>query len=366
LSQATWSYPATNRLLFEAGTSVVRNSMRVDPADTGVSLNDISILEQSTGYRYNARIGNLTITSYNFGDVRHTSDQVNGRFSTSYVTGSHALKAGLQVQVGEQFTYAQETQAIDYTFRNGQPLALRLWASPLALRSHVRPNLGIYAQDQWTVSKLTLNLGVRFDHLHARVPSETSAAGRFVPERAFGVVDNVPNWKDVEPRLGAVYDLFGNGKTAIKGSIGRYVISEAVTLAAANNPAASMVTSATRTWTDANGNYVPDCELLNTAANGECGLMSEQAFGTVRSTRRYDTEILEPNTMFEKRLTQVDLRVTKVVRLRDVRLQGMFDVYNAFNANTVLALNNTYGSTWLRPTAILAGRLFKFGVQLDF
>jgi hypothetical protein len=218
LSQATWSYPATNRLLFEAGTSVVRNSMRVDPADTGVSLNDISILEQSTGYRYNARIGNLTITSYNFGDVRHTSDQVNGRFSTSYVTGSHALKAGLQVQVGEQFTYAQETQAIDYTFRNGQPLALRLWASPLALRSHVRPNLGI----------------------------------------------------------------------------------------------------------------------------------------------------LEPNTMFEKRLTQVDLRVTKVVRLRDVRLQGMFDVYNAFNANTVLALNNTYGSTWLRPTAILAGRLFKFGVQLDF
>jgi hypothetical protein len=76
--------------------------------------------------------------------------------------------------------------------------------------------------------------------------------------------------------------------------------------------------------------------------------------------------LLEPNTMFEKRLTQVDLRVTKVVRLRDVRLQGMFDVYNAFNANTVLALNNTYGSTWLRPTAILAGRLFKFGVQLDF
>ena len=593
LTQLTWSYPATSRLLFEAGTTVIRNGISFTQESMGVSPDDISILELSTGYRYNSRqAGALGITSYNYAGRLHRSDQVNARVAASYVTGSHAFKVGTQVQFGQQTTQAEVNRAIDYTFRDGAPQSLRLWASPLTLTSDVTPNLGLYAQDQWTIRNLTLNLGVRFDYLHARVPAQTSDAGRFVPERTFGAVDNVPDWTDVEPRLGIAYDLFGNGKTAIKGSIGRYAISEAVSLAAAANPAASMVTSATRTWTDANGDYVPDCQLLLTAANGECGLMSEQAFGTVRITRRYDTEILEgmsvrpynwqtavsiqhelaprfgvnvgyfrtwygnfmatdnlpvvpanyspycvtaptdsrlgsvsgtqlcslydinppqfgltdnfvtasdnfgkrtevyngiditmsarfgaggllqggfntgrtdydncvevdypgqvlpgtnvqppdhcqyslpfegqtnykfsgvyplpwwgllasgtfqnlpgipiaanrpytnaeiapslgrnlaagpaatatvsllePNTMFEKRLTQVDLRLTKIVRLRQLRLQGMFDVYNAFNANTVLALNTTYGSTWLRPTSILAGRLFKFGVQVDF
>ena len=48
----------------------------------------------------------------------------------------------------------------------------------------------------------------------------------------------------------------------------------------------------------------------------------------------------------------------------------MVDVYNLFNANTVLALNNRYSSTgvnlWQQPTSILAGRIFKFGVQFDY
>jgi hypothetical protein len=63
----------------------------------------------------------------------------------------------------------------------------------------------------------------------------------------------------------------------------------------------------------------------------------------------------------------VDLRLVKAFRLSSTgRVKGMFDIYNLFNANTVLLRNNTYGSTWGRPTAVLGARLFKFGVQVEF
>jgi hypothetical protein len=44
----------------------------------------------------------------------------------------------------------------------------------------------------------------------------------------------------------------------------------------------------------------------------------------------------------------------------------MFDMYNLFNASTVLAINTNYGPNWLRPSNVLGARLFKFGAQLDF
>jgi len=70
--------------------------------------------------------------------------------------------------------------------------------------------------------------------------------------------------------------------------------------------------------------------------------------------------------MFEDRLTQLDLRLTKILKVGRTRMQGMFDVYNVFNASTVLGVNAAYGPAWLRPTAILGARLFKFGAQVDF
>jgi hypothetical protein len=76
--------------------------------------------------------------------------------------------------------------------------------------------------------------------------------------------------------------------------------------------------------------------------------------------------VLEPNTRFEDRLTQVDARLTRTFRFERVRLQGMFDVYTLLNSSSILNRVNTYGPTWGRPTQILAARLVEFGVQLDF
>ena len=81
--------------------------------------------------------------------------------------------------------------------------------------------MGIYVQDQWTVSRMTLNLGLRFDYYNGEVPAHETPAGPFVPARSFDTISNLPGWSDLNPRVGMAYDLFGNGQTALKASIGR-------------------------------------------------------------------------------------------------------------------------------------------------
>ena len=107
-------------------------------------------------------------------------------------------------------------------------------------------------------------------------------------------MDCLPCWSDINPRLGAAYDLFGNGKTAVKFNIGRYVGGEAVDIASANHPVNASVNAANRTWGDTNRNYVPDCDLRNPLQNGECGDLDNQNFGRNNpNAYRYDAELLK-------------------------------------------------------------------------
>jgi len=77
-------------------------------------------------------------------------------------------------------------------------------------------------------------------------------------------------------------------------------------------------------------------------------------------------DLVEPNTLFEPRGSQLDLRVSKIFRFGRSRVQGNVDVYNATNASDVLSLNNRYGPQWWNAIGILAGRVWKFSAQLDF
>ena len=284
LTQMSWSYPATNKLLFQAGASFLNQKVRFgsileDGGDWVVpGPNNVSILEQTTGYRWGTLPGSIT----NDWNMPQPNNNYGQRFSMSYITGSHAVKIGGTTMQGVYDTNGNALpNALNYTFRNGAPISLTQFASPFANRASLR-GYGVFGQDQWTLKKLTMNLGIRYDAFWAYTRAFTLPAGPYRAEMSFPSVKDLPNFKDITPRVGAAYDLFGNGKTAIKGSWGRYLMGQGGGTMNTVAPANAIVTSTNRTWNDANGNFIPDCTLTTLTANGECGPADQLLFGQPR------------------------------------------------------------------------------------
>jgi hypothetical protein len=289
LYQVSWSAPVTSRLLFEAGAGRADGSWPIY-RQPEVTPDDVSILELSTGMRYNS--GTPT-----FGPLYYDKQLVprfSQRASASYVTGNHAFKAGMQLEESYLDIHAElGTTNVDYVFNNAVPVSLTQWATPYGLQAQNK-DFGFYAQDQWTVKRLTLTYGVRYEYFSGYVPAQHVPAtpNGWVPERNFAEVKDVPLWKDFDPRVGAAYDLFGTGRTAIKAALGRYVSKTAIPITQNNNPIQTSINSVTRTWTDVNGNYLPDCDLANRGGNGECGPLANQNFGGLNATTVYADDAL--------------------------------------------------------------------------
>ena len=138
--------------------------------------------------------------------------------------------------------------------------------------------------------RLTLNYGARWEYFAHGIPVETSPAGRFTAARTFGPIE-MPTWKSISPRFGAVYDLFGNQKTALKFSLGKYMQAGSTGFAETYNPLA--LTLARVTWTDLNGDKVPQGELGCTYLSAGCEINLAQlpaGFG-VASIANFDPDI---------------------------------------------------------------------------
>ena len=290
LGQFTWRSPLSNRVYLEAGTSVRHNSVeqRRGISPVQVSTDTIGVIDRG------GLVPGLAFRASSAGYSNSPSNAYSYRASMSYVTGSHDAKFGLNLKHGSQTARRELNQDITYVFNNGVPLQLTLHNTPSITSNRLNADLGLYAQDQWRVGRATFNLGVRYDYLNATALAADQPGGRFVGPRTFDQdVENVPNWHDVSPRLGAAFDLFGDGRTAIKASWNRYVNGEGLGVANALNPVTASVASANRSWNDINRDYVPDCDLSMLAANGECGALSNVNFGLANpNATRWDAEAL--------------------------------------------------------------------------
>lgn len=285
LIQGTWTRPS-QRLLFEAGSSTLlnyRDLLSGDPCGGDIYAN--AVREQSTNFIYHGSGNRFTSNTY------HTTQ----RFSVSYVTSAHTLKAGMSAMETLSTPGYTERGAVgfpvDYTFNFGRPASLTQYVSPLIDDVGIRPDLGIFVQDQWSLDRVTLKAGLRYQYHRAFSAAIDQPEGLLGPPAThYPAADCLPCWHDLNPRLAMAWDVFGDGNTAVKGSLDRFVGAVTTGLAVAYGPSGAQVVNTTRAWTDTNANFYPDCNLRSSGANGECGAMANSSFGQSSPQRRADPD----------------------------------------------------------------------------
>jgi hypothetical protein len=278
--QVTWTSPITNKFLIDAGFSTLPQDKAYDPDPSAVAA---PITDQSSGLLYRAR-NNL----YRKEDFQNRTL----RASASYVSGGHAAKVGFTAVFGSaDVVYYDPFENILYRVINGRtnasPNRVTYYGLPTRARDYLRPNLGVYAQDQWTIKRMTVNAGLRFDYLRTGYPDHNIPATEYVPVPRVFEGEDVIRWSSVSPRLGASYDLFGNGKTAVKFSAGHFVLADGLPSRRPINPVVQN-NSTNRTWNDTNGNFVVDGDPFNPATNGELGPSDNASFGQAIRNTFYD------------------------------------------------------------------------------
>jgi hypothetical protein len=309
VTQATWSSPLTNRLFLEAGYSGTYFGVGNFEREPNPTRDLIRVVEQcANGCAANGNIPGLVYRSQDFSNA-HTGSYL-WKGSLSYVTGAHSVKVGYQrTFMTDDRTWFTNDQNLTYRVNNGEPNQLTQSISPWVNNARAAWD-GLFVQDQWTHRRLTLQGALRFDRARSWFPEQREGPSRFlltpivIPETR-----GIDSYKDISPRIGVSYDLVGTGRTVLKSSIGKYLDGTGVSGNYANtNPSLRMpqttsvfgTAGVTRAWTDANHNWTPDCDLLNTAAQdlrasgGDlCGVMSNTNFGKDILTNNFDASILE-------------------------------------------------------------------------
>ena len=292
--QATYSAPWSSRVLVEAGYSSFWTQWG-DIRPVGAAVDRIAVTEQSTNDLTKTPSSNFI---YHGWPATGGTDQQNAQYraALSYVTGSHSFKVGYQGAYMVARTPTFLGQQISYRFNNRVPNQLTQRLGPTLTSNRTVPD-AFFVQDQWTRSRLTLQGGLRYEHVRSYFPEGENGVvedHRFGQAFTFPKTTGVRGYNDITPRMGASYDVFGNGRTALKVSMSKYLQAayngDVYTI---NNPAVTLVTTTSRGWTDSNTNFVAECDFMNPAANGECQAWTNLNWGQQGQTTTVNPDVQE-------------------------------------------------------------------------
>jgi hypothetical protein len=288
-AQAKWTSPVTSRVLLEVGQSfaVATYKFKYQPE---VGPLDLQNFNRSTSVR---TVASATAPNDYYSQVWNTIANV------SYVTGSHNYKVGINQQWGWDHTKIErhgDASTLTFINVNGlpQPSTATVTNSPTDIRNNLNAVLGVYGQDKWTIKTLTLTYGGRYDYFNASAPEQSASGGRFMSAAAQAARANVaavkciPCWSDWSVRGGASWDIFGNGKSALKASVGKFLAQEALGFARSVNPMNGQ--SDTRAWADADRNGTIFDASGNVQFN-ELGVSTNNRFGMPNGGTQIDPDI---------------------------------------------------------------------------
>jgi hypothetical protein len=275
------------------------NGGSLDAAQAAAIQNMISVTEQSNGLIYRSYaatptggLNNTVVPNYTY------------RVAGSYVTGTHTFKTGWNDTFGYLDTYNYAYQPLSYTFLNGAPTSLTEYATPFTSISNENHDFGAFAQDTVRLNRATVIGALRYDWFKTGFPAQTVGAGSPLVglgsrNISFPASDNI-DWKDITYRSGLIYDLRGDGKSAVKVAANKYLLGQTLNgFGVSPNPVNALQTFTTRSWVDSNHNFIPDCNLANpaaqnlTASGGDnCGAITNNAFGTTTPGQTFDPDLL--------------------------------------------------------------------------
>jgi hypothetical protein len=252
-----WTSTLSPRLLVEVGQThyVQPNTMRFQP---GARREPFTPEWYANASRADRDLNTIWVSPAQ--STRSTPERYSWQGSVSYVPGSHHFKAGGNWAWGRQRSHSESHADLQQEYRSGVPDTVIIRNSPIDFAdAKMIADVSVFVQDSWTHKRLTVTGGLRYEYFDAMIPEQFSPAGRFVGERRFAAIEHVPQFSDPVPRLSAAYDLFGNGRTAIKGNFSKYVDQRTLSLTMPYNPLAA--TTGRVQWRDLNGDDIAQGEL---------------------------------------------------------------------------------------------------------
>lgn len=264
VTQAKWTHTLSSRMLVDVGGSVFYTPVDAFRPQPEVRQGDIARLDLVTN--------TITVARATYNDPEYFKGIIRGAFN--FYAGPHDLKAG--------YTYNNAYQTTDATslsddmravFRNGIPDSVNTFNTPIQFSQHTSDH-SVFVQDRWVpLRKLTLNLGLRFENFYSWQPAACQPQTIWVPtEQCFPAIEGVPHFTGVVPRVSAIYDLFGNGKTALKASFNRYRVQMGTSLLSQVSPI--RVANDTRSWRDLNGDSIPQLNELGPSTGFNLGTVN--------------------------------------------------------------------------------------------